>query len=161
MIDFTLTEEQEMLRDLVREFATREIAPVAPELDEEQRHSPEIVEKYFEIGFLHYAAPEEYGGAGADFDFLDLMIVIEEMGRKLLSGPFFSTMALCSLPLVRYGSPEQKKESLPGIARGEQIWTLAYLEPSATHDLSGVEMRAQLQDQEYHLSGTKTFVPFA
>ena len=58
MIDFSLTEEQEALRDLVRDFATREIAPVAPALDEEQRHSPEIVEKYFEIGFLHYAVPE-------------------------------------------------------------------------------------------------------
>ena len=64
MIDFTLTEDQEALRDLVREFAENEIAPVAPTLDEEQRHSPEIVEKYFEIGFLHYAVPEEYGGAG-------------------------------------------------------------------------------------------------
>ena len=64
MIDFTLTDEQEALRDLVREFAEKEIVPLAPVLDEEQRHSPEIVEKYFDIGFLHYAVPEEYGGAG-------------------------------------------------------------------------------------------------
>ena len=81
MIDFTLSEEQEALRDLVREFAAREIAPLAPTLDEEQRHSPEIVEKYFEIGFLHYAAPEQYGEKeiGPWTDLYSLGVVMHEL----------------------------------------------------------------------------------
>jgi alkylation response protein AidB-like acyl-CoA dehydrogenase len=160
-MDFDFSEDQEMIRSSMRSMMDKEYpSEMVREMEDDPKgYDPDLWKKMAELGWLGLSLPEEYGGAGADF--LDLMIVIEEMGRKLLSGPFFSTMALCSLPLVRYGSPEQKKESLPGIARGEQIWTLAYLEPSATHDLSGVEMRAQLQDREYHLSGTKTFVPFA
>lgn len=78
MIDFSLTEEQRVCRKLVGDFAQKEIAPIAHELDEEQRHSPEIVNKYFEIGLLHYSVPEEYGGAGLGS--LDGCLFSEELG---------------------------------------------------------------------------------
>ena len=122
-------------------------------------YDKDLWQKMAELGWLGLSLPEEYGGVGTDL--LGLMIVIEEMGRKLLSGPYFSTMALCSLPLIRYGSPEQKKEFLPAIAGGEQIWTFAYTESSAAHDLSGTELGARLVGKAYSLSGTKTFVPYA
>lgn len=160
-MDFDFSEDQEMIRSSMRSMMDKEYPPekVREMEDDPKGYDPDLWKKMAELGWLGLSLPEEYGGAGADF--LDLMIVIEEMGRKLLSGPFFSTMALCSLPLVRYGSSEQKQESLPRIAKGEQIWTFAHLEPTATHDLSGIEMRARMQDQEYHLSGTKMFVPYA
>lgn len=64
MVDFELTEEQKAFQKVVRDFAQNEIAPLAPSLDREERHSPEIVEGYFKLGFLHFAVPEKYGGAG-------------------------------------------------------------------------------------------------
>ena len=78
MIDFSLTEEQRACRKLVSDFAQKEIAPIAHELDEEQRHNPEIINKYFSIGLLHYSVPEEYGGAGLGS--LDGCLFSEELG---------------------------------------------------------------------------------
>jgi len=160
-MDFDFSEDQEMIRSSMKSMLDKEYPPEkVREMEEDPKgYDPGLWKQMAELGWLGLSLPEEYGGAGADV--LDLMIVIEEMGRKLLSGPFFSTMVLCSLPLVRFGSPEQKKEYLTSIANGEQIWTLAYSEPSATHDLSGVQLRAHLQDETYRLSGTKIFVPYA
>ena len=160
-MDFDFTEDQEMIRSSMKSMLDKEYPPEkVREMEEDPKgYDPGLWKQMAELGWLGLSLPEEYGGAGADV--LDLMIVIEEMGRKILSGPFFSTMVLCSLPLVRYGSAEQKKEYLTSIANGEQIWTLAYYEPNATHDLSGVRLRAQLQDDTYRLSGTKVFVPYA
>ena len=160
-MDFDFSEDQEMIRSSIKSMLDKEYPPdKAREMGEDPKgYSPDLWRQMAELGWLGLSLPEEYGGAGVEV--LDLMIVIEEMGRKLLSGPFFSTMVLCSLPLVRYGSPEQKKEYLTSIANGEKIWTLAYHESNATHDLSGVQLNAQLQDDTYHLSGTKAFVPYA
>ena len=160
-MDFDLSEDQEMIRSSMKSMLEKEYPPEkVREMEKDPKgYDPNLWKQMAELGWLGLSLPEEYGGAGADV--LDLMIVIEEMGRKILSGPFFSTMVLCSLPLVRYGSAEQKKEYLTSIANGEQIWTLAYSEPSATHDLSGVQLRAHLQDETYRLSGTKIFVPYA
>ena len=82
------------------------------------------------------------------------------MGRNILPGPFFSTVALCSLPILEYGTDEQKQSFLSKIASGEEIWTLALTEPSATYEASGIELKAHLED-DYVLEGTKLFVPYA
>ncbi len=157
MIDFALTEEQEALRDLVRDFATREIAPVAPQLDEEQRHSPELVEKYFEIGFLHYAAPEEYGGAGLGT--LEGCLFNEELAAacggvaSVLSG---NTLGLT--PLFIAGSEELKGELLPPHTSGPNIAAFCLTEAGAGSDAAAMRTTARLEGDEYVIDGTKTFI---
>jgi acyl-CoA dehydrogenase len=157
VIDFTLSEEQEALRDLVREFAAREIAPLAPTLDEEQRHSPEIVEKYFEIGFLHYAAPEEYGGAGLGT--LEGCLFNEELGAAcggvtcMLGG---NTLGLT--PLFIAGSDDLKGELLPEHTSGPNLAAFCLTEAGAGSDAGAMRTTAHLEGGEYVTNGTKTFI---
>jgi acyl-CoA dehydrogenase len=157
VIDFTLSEEQEALRDLVREFAAREIAPLAPTLDEEQRHSPEIVEKYFEIGFLHYAAPEEYGGAGLGT--LEGCLFNEELGAAcggvtcMLGG---NTLGLT--PLFIGGSEDLKGELLPEHTSGPNLAAFCLTEAGAGSDAGAMRTTAHLDGDEYVINGTKTFI---
>jgi len=145
------------LRDLVREFATREIAPLAPILDEEQRHSPEIVEKYFEIGFLHYAAPEEYGGAGLGT--LEGCLFNEELGAAcggitcMLGG---NTLGLT--PLFIAGSEELKGELLPSHTSAPNLAAFCLTEAGAGSDVGAMRTTARLEGDEYVLDGTKTFI---
>jgi len=134
VIDFTPTEEQEALRDLVREFATREIVPLAPALDEEQRHSPEIVEKYFDLGFLHYAVPEEYGGAGLGT--LDGCLFNEELGA------------------ARGGIACE----LGGNPLGLTTLLIAGSEAGAGSDAAAMRSTARLEGDEYVINGTKSFI---
>jgi acyl-CoA dehydrogenase len=111
MVDFRLTEEQRHLRDLVRDFAQREIAPVAAELDREQKFSQAIVDKYFEIGLLHGAVPEMYGGGGLNS--LDGCIIAEELGAACAGvASYLGANHLGLTPLLLAGSPELKKELL-------------------------------------------------
>jgi acyl-CoA dehydrogenase len=157
VIDFALSDEQEALRDLVREFAGREIAPLAPELDREQRHSPEIVEKYFEIGFLHYAVPEEYGGAGLGS--LEGCLFNEELGAAcggvacVLGG---NTLGLT--PLFLAGSPELKAEILPPHTSGPNLAGFCLTEAGAGSDAAAMRSTARLEGDEWVINGSKTFI---
>ncbi len=157
MIDFTLTEEQEALRDLIREFATREIAPLAPALDEEQRHSPEIVEKYFDIGFLHYAVPEEYGGVGLGT--LEGCLINEEVGAACggiacaLGG---NTLGLT--PLLLAGTDELRRELLPSHTEGPNLAAFCLTEAGAGSDAGAMRSTARLEGDEYIIDGTKSFI---
>jgi len=157
LIDFTLSEEQQALRDLVREFANGEIAPLAPELDREQRHSPEIVEKYFEIGFLHYAAPEEYGGAGLGT--LEGCLFNEELGAVcggvtcMLGG---NTLGLT--PLFLAGSAELKGELLPEHTSGPNLAAFCLTEAGAGSDAGAMRTTARRMGDEYVIDGTKSFI---
>ncbi|MGD2122689.1 MAG: acyl-CoA dehydrogenase family protein [Gemmatimonadota bacterium] len=157
MIDFSLTDEQEALRDLVREFATREIVPLAPILDEEQRHSPEIVEKYFDIGFLHYAVPEEYGGAGLGT--LEGCLFNEELGAAC--GGVACTLGGNTLgltPLFIGGSDELKAELLPPHTEGPNLAAFCLTEAGAGSDAAAMRTTAKLEGDEYVLNGTKNFI---
>lgn len=157
MIDFTLTDEQEALQELVRDFAAREIAPVATQLDEEQRHSPEIVEKYFEIGFLHYAAPEEYGGAGLGT--LEGCLFNEEVAAAcggvacVLGG---NTLGLT--PLFLAGSEELKAELLPPHTAGPNLAAFCLTEAGAGSDAGAMRTHARREGDEYVIDGTKSFI---
>ncbi len=157
MIDFTLSEEQKALRDLVREFAIREIAPMAPTLDQEQRHCQELVEKYFEIGFLHYAAPEEYGGAGLGT--LEGCLFKEELGAAcggvtcVLGG---NTLGLT--PLFLAGSEELKGELLPEHTSGPNLAAFCLTEAGAGSDAGAMRTSARREGDEYVIDGTKTFI---
>ncbi len=157
MIEFTLTEEQEALRDLVREFATREIVPLAPTLDEEQRHSPEIVQKYFDLGFLHYAVPEEYGGAGLGT--LDGCLFNEELGAAC--GGIACVLGgnpLGLTPLLIAGSDELKGELLPPHTEGPHLAAFCLTEAGAGSDAAAMRSTARLEGDEYVINGTKSFI---
>jgi alkylation response protein AidB-like acyl-CoA dehydrogenase len=111
------------------------------------------------LGWMGLALPEKYGGSGMTF--LDLAVLIEEMGRACLPGPFFSTVVLGALPVLYTGTEAQKAEYLPGIASGETIFTLALTEDTARYDAAAVQLRASPSGNEYVLDGVKMFVPDA
>src|SRR4030042_2788760 len=106
-----------------------------------------------ELGWMGLVFPEEYEGMGGDF--LDLVILLEEIGRALLPAPFLSTVVCGGLPILDIGSEEQKREFLPKIARGEMILAFALTEPSASYHPSGVALRAMAEGEDYVLYGMK------
>jgi len=157
-MDLDFTEEQEMLRTSARDFLTTECPKtMVRELEESEKgYSPELWRKMAELGWMGLVIPEKYGGMGMQF--FDLIVLLEEMGRNIVPGPFFSTVVLGALPILTAGSEEQKKELLPKIANGEAIVTLALTEPTATYEASGVKLKAVARDDSFVLNGTKLFV---
>src|SRR5205823_4457915 len=109
-----------------------------------------------ELGLQSLHIPEQYGGQG--FTFVELGIVLEEMGRNLLCAPYFSTVCLAANAILNAGTDEQKAALLPGIASGETIGALAFTEPSGKWDASGITLEASKSGDGYTLSGTKMFV---
>lgn len=160
-MELGLSEQQEMLQRAARDFLTRECPKkhVRDMEEDELGYSPEVWNKMAELGWMGLILPEEYGGIGSDF--LDLTILIEEMGRALLPSPFVHTVAYCSLPILYYGTEEQKREFLPRIAEGSFIMTLAFSEPSGRFDEASIETQATQANNDYVISGTKLFVPDA
>jgi alkylation response protein AidB-like acyl-CoA dehydrogenase len=160
-VDFGLKEEQEMLKTTARDFLEKEcpISLVRDMEEDEKGYSPELWRKMAELGWLGLVFPEEYGGGGGDF--LDLTVLLEEMGRSLVPGPFVPTVVLCGLPILAAGTEEQKHDFLPRIAGGEAILTMALTEPSACYSAQGIEARALPDNSDYIINGTKLFVPDA
>jgi alkylation response protein AidB-like acyl-CoA dehydrogenase len=157
-MDFSFTEEQDMLRISARDFLAKE-CPKAKvrEMDKDEKgYDPQMWRSMAELGWMGLVFPEEYGGMAAGF--MDLVILMEEMGRNILPGPFFSTIALCALPLIEFGSSEQKARFLPQIARGEAIWTFALAELSGRYRASEVKLRVALEGTNHVLRGCKLFV---
>jgi alkylation response protein AidB-like acyl-CoA dehydrogenase len=157
-MDFSFTEEQDMLRISARDFLAKECpkAKIREMNKDERGYDPQVWHSMAELGWMGLIFPEEYGGMGASF--MDLVILTEEMGRNILPGPFFSTIALCALPLLEYGSKEQKTKFLPLIAKGKAIWTIALAESSGRFKASEVKLRAVLKGTNYVLQGYKLFV---
>jgi acyl-CoA dehydrogenase len=157
VIDFSLTDEQKSCQKLVREFAQNEIAPIAHELDEEQRHSPEIVEKYFKIGLLHYAIPEEYGGPGLGS--LEGCLFGEELAAAC-SGVAASLGGniLGLTPLLVAGSPQLKEELLTKHSSGPNLAGFCLTEANAGSDVAGIRTSAVHDGDEYVITGTKQFI---
>jgi len=157
-MDFSFTEEQDMLRILVRDFLAKECpkSKVREMAEDEAGYDQQMWHSMAGLGWMGLIFPEEYGGMGASF--MDLIILMEEMGRNILPGPFFSTIALCALPLLEYGSEEQKIQSLPQIAKGEAIWTFALAESSGRYKAPEVKLHAELKGTNYVLQGHKIFV---
>jgi alkylation response protein AidB-like acyl-CoA dehydrogenase len=158
-MNFTFTDEQEELRRTMRRF----LEDKSPST--EVRRLMETAEGYDEAVWKQMAAelglqglhiPEEYGGQG--FSFVELGIVLEEMGRALLCAPFFSSVCLAANAILDAGTDEQKKTLLPGIASGETIAALAIAEPSGRWDAAGIETTATPDGDGWRLNGTKRFV---
>jgi alkylation response protein AidB-like acyl-CoA dehydrogenase len=156
------TEEQEMLRKTARDFLVDKCSKKFVKQMEESEigYSRDLWREMAELGWMGLAFPERYGGGGMGF--LDLALLLEEMGRACLPGPFFSSVVLAGLSILDIGSEEQKRELLPKLIRGEKIFTLALTEPGYhNYDASSVTVEAIRDDVNYVVSGTKLFVPDA
>jgi acyl-CoA dehydrogenase len=156
-MDFSLTEEQRGCQKLVRDFAQKEIVPIAPQLDHDQRHSPEIVAKYFEIGLLHYSVPEEYGGAGLGA--LEGCLISEELGAAC--GGVAATLGANILGLTPFlisGDPALKEELLTRHASGPNLAAFCLTEAEAGSDVAALRTTAVREGDEYVINGTKRFI---
>jgi alkylation response protein AidB-like acyl-CoA dehydrogenase len=158
-VNFAFSEEQDQLRDSVRRFLESKSpsSEVRRLMETTEGYDPAVWNQMAnELGLQSIHIPEEYGGQG--FTFIELAIVLEEMGRVLLCAPYFSTVVLAADAIMNAGTDAQKGELLPGIASGETIATLAFTEPNGRWDASGIEMVAQGSGDSYTLTGTKMFV---
>ncbi|MBN1374821.1 MAG: acyl-CoA/acyl-ACP dehydrogenase [Dehalococcoidia bacterium] len=160
-MDLGLNEEQEMLKKSAREFLSKECPKkLVRELDEsDSGYSKDLWKKMSDLGWMGLAYPEKYGGNGGSF--LDLAVLLEEMGYNILPGPFFSTVVLAGLTILDAGSEDQKKEYLNKIVNGETIMTLALMEEDGTYSAGSVNASAEAKGDGYVLNGTKLFVPDA
>lgn len=159
-MDLRFTEEQEILKKTARDFLTTECPKtLVRELERSEKgYSPELWKKMAELGWMGLIIPEEYEGIG--YTFQDLTVLLEEIGRNILPGPFSATIA-ATFCLLEAGSEQQKKELLPRIARGELILTTALLEGEGTFDASGITVRAAPKGNDFVINGTKLFVDSA
>lgn len=157
-MQFKLTEEHEMIRKMVRDFAQNEVAPTAAERDEEERFDREIFDKMAELGLTGIPWPEEYGGIGSDY--LAYCIAIEELSRVCAStGVTLSAhTSLAGWPIYKFGTEDQKQKYLRPMAQGEKIGAYGLTEPSSGSDAGGMRTTAKLVGDEYVISGSKIFI---
>lgn len=160
-MDFGLSEGQRMLKQTARAFLTAECpSSLVKEMARDDRgYTTELWRKMAELGWMGLVLPEEYGGTGGSF--LDLAVLLEEMGRACLPGPFFSTVVLGGMIILELGNEKQKQELLPMIVKGELIITLALTEPGSSYGTSEMTVKANADGDNYVISGTKLFVPDA
>lgn len=157
-MDFQLTDEQEMLRKMVRDFAEKEVQPTAAERDEEERFDREIFDKMAKLGLTGIPWPEEYGGIGADY--VSYCIAVEELSRVCAStGVTLSAhLSLASWPIFKYGNEQQKKTFLTRLATGEALGAYALSEPGAGSDVAAMKMIAAEDGDHYRLNGNKVWI---
>jgi len=160
-LDFQLSQDQEAIRDMVRDFARNEIAPNAPAWDEEQHFPRELFSKLGELGLLGVVIPEEYGGAGLGY--VEYVAILEEIGAA--DGAIGLSVAahnsLCTNHLYLFGSEDLKGEFLPKLAAGEWIGAWGLTEPEAGSDAGGTRTTAVRDGDEWVLNGSKTFITHA
>lgn len=157
-MNFDLTEEHKMIRETVREFAEREIKPVAQELDEKAEFSYSLTKRMGELGLFGMYLPEKYGGQGSDI--LSYIIAVEEIAR--IDGSQAATLAAHNSlgigPLYYFGSEEQKKKYLPQLCTGEALWSFGLTEPGAGSDSRASKTTIELIDDEWVINGSKIFI---
>jgi alkylation response protein AidB-like acyl-CoA dehydrogenase len=156
-LDFGFSEEQEMLRQSARNLLEKECPSTAVRalMAEERGCDQQLWKKMAELGWMGLVVPEEYGGAALNY--IDLVLVLEEMGRVVLPSPFIWTIMVAEA-MKRAGSVAQKRALLPKIAAGDLVGTLAWLEPAAAWDASSITLRARADGAGYVLDGVKLFV---
>jgi short/branched chain acyl-CoA dehydrogenase len=157
-VNFDLTEEHELLRRTVRDFAVDRVAPVAEELDREHRFPYDLVREMAELGLMGMTIPEEYGGAGTDT--VSYAIAVEELTRvdSSVAITVAAHHSLGTLPIYLYGTEEQKREWVPQLASGEKLAAFGLTEPDAGSDAGATRTRAELQDGEWVVNGSKMFI---
>ncbi len=157
-MDFSLSMEQEILRNSVRQFAEKEIKPVAKELDEKEEFSYETMEKMAGLGLFGMFVSEEYGGQAMDY--VSYIIATEEIAR--VDGSHAATIAAANSlgigPLYYFGSEEQKQKYLPKLCAGETLWGFGLTEPNAGSDAGNTQTTAILEGEEWVINGSKIFI---
>ncbi len=157
-MDFTLSKEHEMARQLFKEFAEKEVKPLAAEIDEQHRFPRETVEKLAKYGMLGIPTPREYGGQGCDV--MTYIMCVEEMSKVCATtGVIVSAhTSLCIDPIMTYGTEEQKKKYVIPLAKGEKLGAFGLTEPGAGTDAQGQQTKAVLDGDEWVLNGSKCFI---
>jgi Acyl-CoA dehydrogenases len=157
-VNYELTDEQELVRQTVRDFAVSRVAPVAEELDREGRFPYELVAELAELGLMGIPIPEEYGGAGADT--VSYAITIEELTRidSSLAITVAAHTSLGTMPIYLFGNDAQKQEWLPQLASGRKLAAFGLTEPDAGSDAGATSTRAELHDGELVVNGAKIFI---
>jgi alkylation response protein AidB-like acyl-CoA dehydrogenase len=157
-MNFQLTEEQQMIRKMVRDFAEREIAPIAQETDKTGEFPWELIRKMASLGLLGLPIPEEYGGAGADY--VSFAIALEEIARACGSTAITldAHTSLACEPIYLFGTEEQKRKYLVPMARGEKLGAFGLTEPEAGSDAGATKTRAVLDGDEWVINGQKIFI---
>ncbi len=155
---FTLTEDQKMLKTMLRDFATKEIEPVAAKIDETGEYPAEQVQKIADLGLMGLTIPEKYGGSGKGV--VDFCIAVEELSRAsaAVSSYFRISLSLGIVPIKMFGNEAQKQKYLPPHATGEKMACFGLTESSAGSDPSGMETTATRADGGYLINGTKQFI---
>ena len=156
-MDFKLTEEQELIRKNMREFAAKYVDPIAVEIDENSRHPAELFKKLAEGDWLGIPIPIEYGGAGADY--LTHIVAVEELSRSCASTGFTVSIhvGIASMLILLFGNEEQKKKYLVPLAKGQNLGAFVLTEPGAGTDVMAATTTAILDGNDYVINGTKTF----
>src|SRR5438445_513653 len=157
-MDFELSDDHRLIQRTVRDFAEREVAPVAEELDRTKSFPYEIVRRLGELGLMGIPFPQEYGGAGGDT--LAYALAVEELAR-VDSSVAITVCAHTSLgtqPVYLFGSEQQKREWLPRLCSGERLGAFGLTEPEAGSDAGNTRTRARLQDGEWVIDGAKQFI---
>jgi short/branched chain acyl-CoA dehydrogenase len=157
-VDFDLAEEHELVRRTVREFALERVGPVAEELDRESRFPYELVSELADLGLMGMPIPEEYGGAGSDT--LSYAIAIEELTRvdSSVAITVAAHTSLGSMPILMFGTEEQKRQWLPDLASGRRLAAFGLTEPDAGSDAGATRTRAELRDGHWIVNGSKIFI---
>jgi short-chain 2-methylacyl-CoA dehydrogenase len=157
-MNYELTDEQELLRRTVRDFSESRVAPVAEELDREERFPYELVAEMAELGLMGIPIAEEYGGAGADT--VSYAIAIEELTRidSSVAITVAAHTSLGTMPIYLYGSEEQKQEWVPQLASGAKLAAFGLTEPNAGSDAGATRTRAELRDGAWVIDGSKMFI---
>ncbi len=160
-MEYELTEEQKILQSSAADFLKKECPKeLVRELEEtDEKHSPELWRKIAELGWLGLNLPEEYGGT--DWTFLDMAVLMEEMGYNICPAPFISTAILGCVPVLEAGTDDQKQEILPKVAGGELIMTMALTETDGGCEPATIKVKATQEDNGWVIDGVKLFVPDA
>jgi alkylation response protein AidB-like acyl-CoA dehydrogenase len=160
-MDFSFSKDQDLIRKSAKEFFEKECPKEkVRELKKDPKgFDPKTWKKMVELGFTGLVIPEAY--QGTEGEFLDLMIFMEELGRNIVPCPFFTTVGQCGLALATFGTPDQKKKFLPGIAGKGDVWSYAVNEDKADYTPEDIQLKATPSTDGFELTGTKLFVPYA
>ena len=158
-MDFDLTSDQIMVRNMARDFAAKEIVPNAAEDDTKEHYRAETTQQMAALGMLGAPLPEEYGGAG--FDYISYLLICEEIARA--SAGVFTTCltvqtSLFELPILRFGSPDLKKKYLPRTTKGDLLGCFAMTEADSGSDVAATETSARLDGKNWVLNGSKMWI---
>ncbi|MBF0705212.1 acyl-CoA dehydrogenase [Alkalihalobacillus hwajinpoensis] len=157
-MELVFTEEQKMMQKMVRDFAEKEIAPIVEEMEETDRFPREVIKRMGELGLMGIPIPEAYGGA--EMDYTSYIIAIHELSKVSATvGVILSVhTSVGTLPILAFGTEEQKKRYIPKLATGEYLGAFALTEPSSGSDASSMKTRAVRDGDHYILNGSKIFI---